>query len=102
MAMADEDWYKPHPHRPTPPLRQPKPGMEVWRLRHCDGRTQSCELRDDSKAGAGWDVMQFENGEPLFSRRCGSEQIARCVSEAAKKDLLRTGWLEPPAPLQRA
>jgi hypothetical protein len=28
---------------------------------------QSCELRDDSKVGADWDVMLIENGEP---RRC--------------------------------
>jgi hypothetical protein len=92
--MRDDDWFKPHPHRPTPPPRQPKPGEEVWRLHGHDGRVQSCELRDDSRAGAGWDVMQLENGEPLFSRRCGSEQIARHVAEAVKKDLLRIGWAE--------
>ena len=92
--MADDDWYKPHPDRPATLPRQPKPGLEVWRLRHLDGRTQSCELRDDSMAGAGWDVRQFENGEPLLSRRCGSEEIARYVAEAAKQDLLRTGWAE--------
>jgi len=61
---------------PQAPPRQPKPGLETWRLRHPDGRIQRCELRDDSMAGAGWDVMQLENGEPLFSRRCGNEQIA--------------------------
>jgi hypothetical protein len=48
-------------------------------------------------AGAGWDVMQLDDGEPLFGRRCGSEHIARYVAEAAKKDLLRTGWAEQPA-----
>jgi hypothetical protein len=41
--------------------------------------------------------MLLENGEPLLSRRCGSEQIARYVAEAAKEDLLRTGWTETQA-----
>jgi hypothetical protein len=90
--MADEDWYK--SHRPPTPPRQPKPGEEVWRLCDATGRVQSCELRDDSKAGAGWDVMLVENGEPLFSRQCDSEPIARYVAEAAKKDLLRRRWAQ--------
>jgi hypothetical protein len=30
----------------------------------------------------------------LFSRHCEHEPIARYVAEAAKKDLLRTGWAE--------
>jgi len=40
--------------------------------------------------------MVLEHDEPLFSRRCGSEQIARYVAEGAKKDLLRTGWADSP------
>ena len=95
--MADEDWYKPHPHRAAPLPRQPRPGAEVWRLHGRDGHVQSCELRDDSRADAGWDVMLLENDEPLLSRRCGSEQIARYVAEAVKEDLLRTGWTETQA-----
>jgi len=38
--------------------------------------------------------MLLENGEPLFSRQCENETIARYVAEAVKKDLLRTGWAE--------
>jgi hypothetical protein len=38
----------------------------------CD-HVQSCELRNDLKADAGWDVMILEDGEPLFSRRCADE-----------------------------
>ena len=53
--------------------RIPKPGEEVWRLRNRAGSVQSCELRDNTQAGAGWDVMLLENGEPLFSRRCAVE-----------------------------
>jgi hypothetical protein len=48
------------------------------------GAADACELRNNAAIGAGWDVMQLENGEPLFSRRCGNEQIARNVAEAAK------------------
>lgn len=74
--------------------RQPKPGEEVWRLHHADGRAQSCELRDNSRVGAGWDVMLLEAGEPLFSRRCEDEAFARRVADGDKQDLLRTGWAE--------
>jgi hypothetical protein len=79
---------------PKAPPQQPKPGEEVWRLKHADGRVQSCELRDAAAAGAGWDVMMLEDGEPLFSRRCADERGARFVAESFKKDLLRTGWTE--------
>ena len=88
-----------------PPLAQATPMHRAARGEHRENvassqalpyglRVQSCELRDDSIAGAGGDVMQLENGEPLFSRRCGNEQIARYVAAAAKTDLLRAGWSE--------
>jgi len=68
--MRDDDWYKPHPDRPVPPPRQPKPGEEVWCLRDSDtGRVQTCELRDNSRAGAGWEVQILEAGEILVSHR---------------------------------
>ena len=92
--MRDDDWYKPHPDPPAAPARQPKPSEEVWRLRDATGRVQTCELRDNSRVGAGWDLMLLEAGEPLFSRRCEDELLARRVAEGAKKDLLRTGWTE--------
>jgi len=76
--------------------RQPKPGEQVWRLTHA-GRVQSCELRDNSAVGAGWDVMLLESGEPLFSRRCADERLARYAATAARQDLLRTGWTEDAA-----
>jgi hypothetical protein len=77
------------------PARLPQPGEEVWRLTHA-GRVQSCELRDNSGVGAGWDVMLLENGEPLFSRRCHDEEHARFVAVSTKQDLLRTGWSDLP------
>ena len=89
--MPDPDWFK----RPSIGiLRQRQPGEEVWRLRHpTNGRVQSCELRDDSKAGAGWDVMILQDGEPLFSRRCVDERGARYVAQSFKQDTMRAGWV---------
>jgi len=77
--------------------RMPKPGEEVWRVRHADGRVQSCELRDNSLVHAGWDVMVLQNDEPLFSRRCPDEGTARFVAASVKQDLLRTGWADDAA-----
>jgi hypothetical protein len=66
--MRDEDWFKPHPDRPAALPRQPKPGEEVWRLGDSDtGRVQTCELRDNSRAGAGWEVQILEAGEILLA-----------------------------------
>ena len=73
------------------------PGAEVWRLRDpVTGRVQSCELRDDSKVGAGWDVLMLQDDEPLFSRRCVDERGARYVAQCFKQDTLRAGWTEAP------
>jgi hypothetical protein len=63
MSYERPPFYSPN-RGPAPP-RQPKPGEEIWRLRQGE-HVQTCELRNDSKAGAGWDVMVLENGEPLF------------------------------------
>jgi hypothetical protein len=38
--------------------------------------------------------MLLEDGEPLLSRRCPDEDLARYVADSFKKDLLRTGWAE--------
>jgi hypothetical protein len=68
------------------------PGEEVWRLRDNEtGRIQTCELRDNSRSGAGWEVQILEAGEILVSRQCATEREARYVAEAARKDQLRTG-----------
>jgi hypothetical protein len=77
---------------PTAAPRQAQPGEEVWRLRDTEtGRVQTCELRDNSRAGAGWEVQILEAGEILVSRHCANEGEARYVAEAARKDQLRTG-----------
>ena len=89
-------WYAPGHHRVGIP-RQRQPGEEVWRLRDpVTGRVQSCELRDDSKVGAGWDVLMLQDDEPLFSRRCVDERGARYVAQAFKQDTLKAGWREAP------
>jgi hypothetical protein len=69
-------------------------GIEVWRLRDERGHVQSCELRDDSPVGAGWEVLLLMDGEPQFSRRCADEVGARNLANAWKQDNLRGGWRE--------
>jgi hypothetical protein len=74
--------------------RVARPGELAWRLRHADGRVQSCELRNHSEAGAGWEVQVFGGGELLFGRPCSDERLARFAAEAMKQDQLRDGWIE--------
>jgi hypothetical protein len=77
---------------PQLPPRQPTPGEEVWRLSDNEtGRVQTCELRDNSRSGAGREVQIIQDGEILVSRQCATEREARYVAEAARKDQLRTG-----------
>ena len=72
-----------------------RPVKEVWRLRDPGtGRVQSCELRDDSTAGGGWDVTMLQDDELLFSRLCIDERGARYVAQAFKQDTLKAGWVE--------
>jgi len=76
--------------------RQAPASEEVWRLREiATDRIQSCELRDDTKAGGGWEVQILVNGEPLFSRHCGDEWTAWFLAQAIKRDSTRGGeWVE--------
>ena len=55
---------------------------------------KAASLRDESRAGAGWDVLLLEDGEPLFSRRCSTEREACYVAEVFKQDTMRGGWTE--------
>jgi hypothetical protein len=61
------------PNRPPPAPRQPKPGEEVCRLQH-NRRVQSCELRNDSKAGAGWECAGRQ--EPSWLQPSNSNTFA--------------------------
>ena len=64
--------------------------LELWRVRS-HGRIVSCELRCDAN---GWDVLIRADGEPLFSRRCTSEDEARYCANGIKQDELKTGAVE--------
>jgi hypothetical protein len=66
-------------------------GEEAWRVTLAR-RTISCELRDESKFGAGWDVAIRQDGELSFSRRCPDEASARYVANALKQDHLKADW----------
>jgi len=98
--VSDEDKRAEHQrallhNAPKAAPRHPIPGEEVWRLRDNDGRVQTCELRDNTRMGAGWDVFVLMNGEPLFSRLCGDERLARSYAQAMKQDNMRGGeWVE--------
>jgi hypothetical protein len=41
------------------------------------GAVHSCELRDDSRVGAGWDVRMLVDGEPQLSLRYPDAELAR-------------------------
>jgi hypothetical protein len=84
-------WYAPN-HRRADIACQRQPGVEVRRLHHADGRVQTCEVRDDSQVGAGWDVLLLEGEELLLSRRCADECSARAVALALEEDTRRAGW----------
>ena len=58
MASDERRPYIPGEYRAGIPRRR-RASEEVWRL-YYDGRVQSCELRDDSADGAGWDVMMLD------------------------------------------
>jgi hypothetical protein len=94
MSDGDETpWYAPSHRRGIPRERQA--GEEVWRLRHPDGRVQSCELHADSAVGTGVDVLALENGERFFSCRCLTDHHAGYVARALQQDTMRAGWTPP-------
>ena len=90
--MSDNS-YKPN-RPPRLPTRQPRAGEEVWRLKHPDGRVQSCRLRANPKSVAGWDLQILEGDEILVSLQGANERYARFVAEKTRRDLLRMGWNE--------
>jgi hypothetical protein len=88
---------------PTPPgwtstrPATPRVGEEVWRVTK-GGRTISCELYNEERLGAGWDVAIRQDGELSFSRRCPDEAFARSVANALRQDHLKTGWADDDSP----
>jgi hypothetical protein len=59
--MSDKPWYA-HDHKPPGVPRARRAGEVAWRLVDDGGHVQSCELHDDSRVGAGWDVMVLLDG----------------------------------------
>jgi hypothetical protein len=91
--VADQPFYAPDRHRNIT-RRARTPGEQVWRLQGPDARVVTCELRNDTSAGGGWDVQLFEHGELLFSQRCPRGEGARFTAESFRNDYLRTGFTE--------
>jgi hypothetical protein len=81
------------PIEPTPRVR--RPGIDVWRLRHPDGRELVCVLRDDSTVGAGFDVQLFDgHGDLIVSKRVAFEEEARFIATVWRQDNERSGRTE--------
>lgn len=88
---TEKPWYAPGYVKPSIPRRRAV-GEAIWRLRYEDGRVQTCEIRDDSALGAGFDVLISLNDEPQFSRRCVDRAEADYVARALRQDAERGGW----------
>ena len=91
--MSDEAWNPTPPGWTTTPKLTARQGEEVWRVT-LEGRTIACELHDESRLGAGWDVAIRQDGELSFSSRCPDEAFARFVANGLRQDHLRVGWKE--------
>jgi hypothetical protein len=87
--MTDERSTPPVSKAPSPNARAR--GEELWRL-HKEGSNASCELRDDSTAGAGWELVIRIDDEVTGGRRYDSERVARYYADALRGDYIRDGW----------
>lgn len=91
--MSDEQSFYAPDRKPAAP-RTAKPGLGAWRLRNGD-RVMTCELRDDDRAGAGFDVQLIETGELRASRRCvnvdGSKNL-RKSPHSTDRSVNRACW----------
>jgi len=54
----------------------------------------TCELRDDSECGAGWEVLLRIDGEIALGHRSETESTARHWANVFRQDHVRTGWKE--------
>ena len=79
----------------TTPKRTPRArGEELWRLWQGE-KIASCELRDDTAIGAGFEILIRHNDEIMIGRRCIGEAEARCYANAFRQDYARSGWAAP-------
>ena len=54
----------------------------------------TCESRDDSNQGAGWEVLLRVDGEIVLGHRNETEATARYWANVFRQDHVRTGWKE--------
>lgn len=87
--MTDEHWSP--PGSKVQPQTSRARGEELWRL-HKEGSNASCELRHDSAAGVGWELVIRIDDEITGVRRYESERVARYYADALRSDYLRDGW----------
>jgi hypothetical protein len=85
----DAPWYAPGR---TIPKRAAVAGELIWRLAQ-KGRTLRCEIRDQSRVGAGWDVQVLDgNNHPLITQRLDHEDLARNLANELRDAFGRDGW----------
>jgi hypothetical protein len=81
-----------HGHVATAARSPRQPDVVAWAVTK-DGRTLRCELFNDERVGAGWEVRLVQP-EEFLSRRCRDEGHARFLAAALKQDHLGAGWTE--------
>jgi hypothetical protein len=94
--MTNGSNWNPMPNntaRPTPKRTPRARGEELWLLSH-DDRIASCELRNDTNVGEGFEVLVRHDDEPIIGRRCHNEAEARYYGETFRQDYARGGWKE--------
>jgi len=66
---------------PQPAPRQRNPGEEVLRLRDNEtGRMQTCELRDNTRSGTGWEVQDPRRAARFSSAASAMTNVKRATS----------------------
>jgi hypothetical protein len=86
-------FYVPGAHLRVRTRQPPQPGTEAWRMEK-NGRTLRCEIRNDSRRGAAYDVRLLENGKLRTARRCVNASNAEYVAESYRRDLVHTEWTQ--------
>ena len=86
------DRWNPLPRwKPKPQPRRHR--KEQWRLTF-GANVASCELRDDSDAGDGWQLVIRHDGEVVLRQRYETGTTARYYARKWREDYARSGWTE--------
>ena len=91
--MSDDTRWNPTPPgwKPIAPRSPRARGEEAWRLVR-GAQVATCELRNDSAVGAGWEVLLRHDDEIIVGRRCRDKAEARYVANAFRQDYEHSGW----------